>query len=598
MTTGHSNVPRPRVSRRPRRLGALMALLASSMTIALFAPGSASAGPEPAEPDPPVVDLDEAPAVCEGTGEEGEFAQGVAVDCVIPIVDSVRQTLPSATIGGTEISEDSECVVAPDGVPGVTEDRAYLCEDIATPGAPGESQRVSTTLELSLDGIPVGGVLAEARWTATSDELWQHQRLADQAVLDGKPLIVRDPATLDSSRLHLVIRERRTGRTVTRIPARDLEQVPPSGGYGEPGDYTEYETTPDLARGTYRLWFCAGAAADDCSEQQGGYPFEVVSPRVTPLVDGHNGSRDRRINVVFVGSGLDTAEWEAGDLDLRSVATDLLGLDGPRPIVRPDGPRVRPDRELAWGPFSIKPLSTVRGKFNFFTLDQDVRSPFAFSGTPAPGPAADRGFRMPHVAVVVVDGSAEGQDQGSLARLGDGLEVASSRDELVFGTTQLNISPDGLSGEGETNLPTIFAHEFGHIVFGLSDEYAGPGPKPAATVRSEWNCAVDRADGRASWSRYLGQTDPFAAEMLEELRAAGVEVEGFDATELTRARVTRGECTDTADGSTVRPSQESIMNSNFPVFGPVNRARVTEVMSRFGRPASTPRVGVDPDAAG
>ncbi|MEZ5229862.1 MAG: hypothetical protein R2710_25330 [Acidimicrobiales bacterium] len=127
------------------------------------------------------------------------------------------------------------------------------------------------------------------------------------------------------------------------------------------------------------------------------------------------------------------------------------------------------------------------------------------------------------------------------------------------------------------------AHEWGHSLFELRDEYVGFDDRAVLTQYP--NCAPTAELADDWWGSLDGTIDPFVYEVLRARRAAGFPGEPREGSNLAtsvRIGVHPGGCYDTADANTAfRPSSDSLMNSEIPVWGAVNRRRVEQVLARF-----------------
>jgi hypothetical protein len=150
-------------------------------------------------------------------------------------------------------------------------------------------------------------------------------------------------------------------------------------------------------------------------------------------------------------------------------------------------------------------------------------------------------------------------------------------DSMVFGGARVSIDPSSAIDSA-----TTLAHEWGHALFELRDEYYGFDGRAVETAYP--NCAPDAGTAELWWGEHRGRVDPFVYQVLQDREAAGLEAESADLplVELVRVDVVAGGCYGNWDEATAyRPSQDSLMNSEIPVFGHVNRARVEAVLDRF-----------------
>ncbi len=341
---------------------------------------------------------------------------------------------------------------------------------------------------------------------------------------------------------------------------------------------------PDVGR--WEFVSCALDADNACFRTGIPTALNALSTDTVEVVDGHNNVDDDRINIVFVGTGYESSEA------LRAHAEALLAVDGQPVSVDFSGVRTDTPDDLAWGPFAIDPLRGQIDKFNFWYLDSiNTGSPLtvrhdAFSSTEVDVSALGLG---PHVVIVnatlwrETDGFRAMAELPNFSTPGSTFEpqpaalepaLASDYNDVRFGSVFLPVtSADSLTDA------VVLAHEFGHALFGLRDEYVEWGQELPTIGRP--NCAIDRADAEGLWAELVGELDPMYEEWAEASAEAGVEL--FFERENFVVDYVQGGCfgeTETA----VRPTENSLMNANVPVLGAVNRKRAQDVLDLWPEP--------------
>ncbi|MFT7597163.1 MAG: hypothetical protein ACI8TP_000081 [Acidimicrobiales bacterium] len=314
----------------------------------------------------------------------------------------------------------------------------------------------------------------------------------------------------------------------------------------------------DLPIGRYLLWPCVGFYVETCTELGVGLPFEVISGELRALMPGHNRASAERINVVFVGSGV-------GAGGVAPLALDLLMLDGP----------INVGTDLLYGPMAIEPLASNHDKFNFWFLDHQLTSEIGLFEHPDPA-AVVAALGLPNIQLTVLYASADGPSDARMTSFFGDRELPAI-DGLRFGGVRLSVDLEAPLWAA----PTL-AHEWGHGLFALRDEYSAPDERPALTRYP--NCAPDLSTAQRWWGHLLGHVDPFVYDVLRARTDAGLPVDTFDQPlpELVRVGMVPGGCYGAADDAVAfRPSFDSLMNNELPVFGSVNRARVEDVLEHF-----------------
>jgi len=371
-----------------------------------------------------------------------------------------------------------------------------------------------------------------------------------------------------------------------RITTRDGSSVVTTVALGSfrPNSYEPVEIDLDgVSPGRYRVTPCIGETADECVPVPGGQVFQVGSADLVEVVPGWNLREADRINVVFAASGFPSVD-EA--LEMVSL---LITWDGPMALGW-DGEPLAGDVAselislIEFGPFAIEPLASNRERFNLWMLDDLVADPRSMLHSAPPfgfgPPAPDLG--LPDVSVTVVHLNPIGRYGRSEAGWSsftspDG-PTAVDRDGLEFGGAYLAVPRDWPLDEAST-----LAHEWGHALFDLRDEYVEWG-RPV--THGYPNCAPDTDTAASWWGDLEGQVDPFVYEYVAALERYSIWVDPF-LTDRVAVGYEAGGCY--SDGlDAVRPTADSIMNSGMPVFGAVNRRRVGDILSLWtGRLALT-----------
>lgn len=287
----------------------------------------------------------------------------------------------------------------------------------------------------------------------------------------------------------------------------------------------------------------------------------VASPRgLYDLVEGHNNIGVDRINLILVPYG-----WE--DLDaFVALAETLLSFDTEPVLV--DG------TDLQFGAFAIEPWRSNRNLFNVWYILDEPAEPVSYTSMGEPFP-----IDVPDAIVVTLAVDwPYGAASGFTAFIPPELPDRSKPAEPV-GLTMSISSSDSVWGN-----PQILAHELGHAVFGLSDEYVGRelGYDGRPDLSSFPACAEDADEARAWWGDRFGDVDPMYSIWMNGLDEAGLGLPP-EAKDVVESRV----MVDLVDGGcyglegSVRATVDSLMNSNIPVLGTVNRDWAELVLTQY-----------------
>lgn len=511
----------------------------------------------------PIDQLVELPGSCPMAAP---IEPGNAIDCWFTILPGMEvESLPFAQLG----FEDQWWSCRVESPPAGSDELSRLeCPELLG----GFFQDGSLELDLRVDGfVAPAAATATFEWAPNADFSLFAEGLGEHVVFDGRPLRVTTFVYEPVERLFASVR-RRDGVEILDIFEIEL---------GPTFDTVETEALPDLPPGRYRFWPCVGATPSTCEEQPGGEAFQVINGEIFELIPGHNRASADRINVLFISSGLERMANGDRSHMLPDLAEQMLTLDGPLGddydgVFRPESETVT---RLVWGPMAIEPLASHVDRFNFWYLPEEVADEESMlsSGFDRLG---DLGFDLPNLHITALYNNV-------------GRSVSDAR-----GTSFETVEPDEVPPIGRVRFgdarvwvtefdpvgsATTLAHEWGHGLFGLRDEYYGFDDRPI--VVGYPNCAPDEATAMEWWGDLVGTTDPFAehVQAVSAERLGPWELDALgDVVARTTIEISAGGCYSDFDSDEVyRPSVDSLMNSEVPVFGAVNRERVQEVLDQF-----------------
>jgi hypothetical protein len=509
------------------------------------------------EPLSGVAALVQLPGEC---GAGGPLEPGWSVDCRFVIRAGAADSIDYA-----ELLDDrqsfTQCRVEDGGV-----ERSVLrCPNLLADRF--DQGTVSFTLNINQWSQEAAAVVTTTWASAQPFDLYS-LGVSELVVFDERPLRWFSYFYEPVDGLFISVRSRDGGEVLQTLP------VPVE----EPFVSAEGSVTLELPVGRYRWWPCLGPTPETCVEQPGGQPLQVIDGEPLELIDGHNRQTAERINILFVGSGLADADG-ATIPALPDLARQLLTIGQPTGVdvegrVVPAG---EPADRLMWGPMATEPLRSNLDRFNFWYLEDDLGDETSLLGG-GWDEENDLGFDLPNLQITALYNSDQrfaSDARGASFESFEPDEIG-PRGRLRFGDARVWISPyDPLS-----SAPTL-THEWGHGLFGLRDEYYGFDGRGIATGFP--NCAPDQETGALWWGDLLGEVDPFVEEVLEiEGRRLREPPDRDGLLDRVRIEVTAGGCySDFGSTQVFRPSRDSMMNSEIPVFGAVNRARVDEVLARF-----------------
>ena len=358
-----------------------------------------------------------------------------------------------------------------------------------------------------------------------------------------------------------VVRDAFDGTEIDRVPLIDRL------------DSYEIEVTIEEP-GMYRLSGCVGSTARGCEERTGGDVIAVVEPELRELVDGHNLLEADRINLVFVGSGF------ASLTEFAELARTLISYDGEPLLVDLNTGELTEEVgrsvDAEFGLFAIEPFRSMRDRFNLWYLADQVPDRFSLRH----GPDFDSehlldtlGLDALSTVTLVQQGPNEFLRSQAEQVSFTGAPGPPEREELLFGSSFTAIR----LGQRYLDADTL-VHELGHALFDLRDEYVEFGDD-AFTRFGFPNCAESPEQAERWWGTLIGEVDPFYYQYVATLDGLGIDHSPGIEDDLRVGFITGG-CYG-QDDEAVRPTEDSLMNSQVPVLGSVNRQRVEEILRLF-----------------
>ncbi len=290
-------------------------------------------------------------------------------------------------------------------------------------------------------------------------------------------------------------------------------------------------------------------------------------PGVVALFPGHNDLDTDRINLVVAASG-----W--GDFDrFVAFAKEILTFDGEPLLLDENGEptaAAATASQAAFGLFAIEPWRSSRQLFNVWYLTEQADDPT---------PTLNRGQNvsgLPNELVVYLVPDFEFESVAGQTSFFPP-DLPDRDGGFFFGDVLIDV-PTTAPFSVASNL----AHEVGHAMFGLSDEYVGDflGFDGRSDLTSYPACAEDRDEAETFWGAIAGDVDPMFEIWMETLRELGLGFRPADV-EFFRSRVTVGYVDGGCygvDGS-YRATQDSLMYGEIPVLGSANRQWAERVLA-------------------
>jgi len=295
------------------------------------------------------------------------------------------------------------------------------------------------------------------------------------------------------------------------------------------------------------------------------------------MVPGNDLSADR-INLVFAPSGF------SNQTNFIDMAGDSLSWSGD-PYLIDSTQKITHNPSQATGAqlgtFAIEPWRSSRDRFNVWYTNVSPSFPAEWLNN------ENHPFsHIPNVSILTyafdahLDNpnltSVSGQDN---VFMGPGAPVRPSSGNPF--ANALAVIRGDLQSSGLSDVP----HEFGHALLNLADEYVGQrlGYDGRPDLSSWPSCAEDMAEATAWWGGLIGQVDPMMTTWANEMSEAGFPLDVAFLSEQVKVANVDGGCY--GPTGSFRATTDSLMNSNMPVLGSVNRAWAQQIIDLWaGKP--------------
>lgn len=293
--------------------------------------------------------------------------------------------------------------------------------------------------------------------------------------------------------------------------------------------------------------------------------------RLWALVPDNDIEADR-INLVFAAWGWDDTR------EFLSLVTGALSWDGNAYLIDDAGRITDKDDDAldaALGLFAIEPWRSFRRAFNVWYTDIEPETPVSWLNT------ADQPFSIEDVVIVTVAVDAERYSSDLTSVAGqDGTFVGPGVPERpVSGNSFAHavvLVDSVFPAEGLVDV----AHELGHAMFNLPDEYVGDriGFDGREDLSNWPSCAEDTTEADNWWGDLKGKIDPMLTVWTEEMAEAGFPLASAEQLEeIVVVGAVDGGCYGVPGSA--RATFDSLMNSSIPVLGSVNRRWAVQILA-------------------
>ncbi len=356
--------------------------------------------------------------------------------------------------------------------------------------------------------------------------------------------------------------------------------------------------------GVYTAKMCFGTTADDCIEYGLPSEIEILDFTCHEVFPGHNKKNADRINIVFIGSRYKKFT------DFLAAVRESLTWDGKPAVLSKFNEELQKNKvyDLEWGLFAIEPFKSNKDKFNLWYVDEPMTT---LTNT------------VKNICGLPYEYDAIYANRSFLGMLG---RTRSFTYKAKFGENRTKGDPDDMFTYSHNYMPydefgtheldyELFAHETGHAVFGLDDEYPeGDNRDPRY---GEVSCVKTQKEAEKKWGDLIGQVDPFWNTVKTDM--IKYDVNSYEVSECKRkdqnkpesaknpcltddnnniiyvdvkhekypksyfiTQYFKGGClADYGDKRVIKPTEHSLMSYNLPILGSVNRREVERVLQMF-----------------
>jgi hypothetical protein len=329
-----------------------------------------------------------------------------------------------------------------------------------------------------------------------------------------------------------------------------------------------------------------------CSKTDLGINYENPAPgfllkNVYPSI---NNIKADRINLILVGKGYrDMSSFLA-------TARRDLAIDG-KEIIDPNS-----FDKVLYGLFAIEPFKGNISKFNiWFYPEQITTDPIAFiQNQRNKANRSENDFGLKYASYIIFTNPEA--ELNSFAFPSNILpKQPINKENIIFGSTNVARYPNIADGMA------VVAHELGHSLFNLRDEYVRTGP--TLTDKYGFNIAPSLSEAKVLWGGVENQIDPFYYEWKEKRKNAGYWIDKTQPVLIGEDKITKESIYTwqpseedmrvgyfegggvTTTGISWRPTMTSIMSNEDvrnkswpqfpPVFGSANRKVMEDVLKYF-----------------
>jgi IgA Peptidase M64 len=347
------------------------------------------------------------------------------------------------------------------------------------------------------------------------------------------------------------------------------------------------------SKALWRIEACVGTSALTCKAVQKKTDFDVLPIMKAIGVFPETNKNADRINLVFSCDNTFTSTQACKD----SIVA-MMAWDGQAKPTDWQGNIVAGNKAttVQYGVFATEPFKSNKNKFNVLYLDNlvdnfDKRILLDNLSNDGVNPNSSIILRLHNISARSYASFPPYGDKPVLTKADMNLQPFVTREDL--GIVEQFI---GVNGNDTKTSGKVIAHELGHAIFGLRDEYVEANSK--IIVPGYPNCQNSSALAVTAWTALTGLSQgqlngnvdqayyDWVADQKKYSNGSynlgnNAFLAGNRAADYATGFNIQGGCFGPTTGNIFRPTQVSMMSNTSPVFGTVNRARAQKVLDQF-----------------
>jgi IgA Peptidase M64 len=342
---------------------------------------------------------------------------------------------------------------------------------------------------------------------------------------------------------------------------------------------------------------CVGLTATSCTNIAKRLNFTVQpNYKLTNIVNENNINEDR-INLLFICD-----KTFSSISDCNSSIQKLLSWDGKPYPINKLSERTNNFNEVTnvvYGTFATEPFKSNKNKFNIYGFDSLVND---YGKISVYNELKKTSLNLKYTQVINLHSSNGKTITLRPPGFGD-LPKPNKTDINIFDLKGIATSGNielflGNDNRLVNQFGKVLTHELGHALFGLEDEYIGDKGttgfpnclKPQSSAITEWSSLTglnqNQLNGNLDpafndWINEISKYTNNGVPLLDYLKKQNNQSTNYNRDSYSVGFNNIGGCLGDSTAPIWKPTKQSIMNQNSPVFGTVNRSRGEQILKLF-----------------